>query len=108
MAKESQLCPIDGEWLKGEGLQPGREMGAWRDRFRREWEMQPPEVTPESFLAEARKQLAEYRRALQTENLRRWRTSGQAEAWIQAHNRHWDHGDWLSLLEELPFLHSGQ
>jgi hypothetical protein len=101
VAKESRLFPIDGDWLKGEGFQPGREMGAWRDRFRQEWEKQGPEVTQEAFQAAARRQLAEHRSILQTENLRRWRESGQAKAWVEAHNGQWNHEDWLSLLESL-------
>jgi hypothetical protein len=35
------------------------------------------------------------------ENLKRWRTSGQARAWIEARHGQWNHTDWLALLEEL-------
>jgi hypothetical protein len=35
------------------------------------------------------------------ENLRRWRESGQAKAWVAAHRGQWNHDDWLALLEEL-------
>jgi hypothetical protein len=35
------------------------------------------------------------------ENLRRWRESGQARAWVEAHQGSWNHADWLALLEEL-------
>lgn len=34
-------------------------------------------------------------------NLRRWRDSGQPRRWIEARGGHWDHGDWLGLLEGL-------
>jgi hypothetical protein len=42
----------------------------------------------------------EYRER-ETENLRRWRASGQARAWVAAHQGQWNHDDWLGLLEEL-------
>lgn len=35
------------------------------------------------------------------ENVRRWRESGQARAWVDAHDGCWDHAAWLALLEEL-------
>jgi hypothetical protein len=35
------------------------------------------------------------------DNLKRWQASGQARAWVMAHNGRWDHDDWLALLEEL-------
>ncbi len=35
------------------------------------------------------------------ENLNRWRASGKARAWVEARNGHWNHEDWLRLLEEL-------
>jgi hypothetical protein len=35
------------------------------------------------------------------ENLRRWRESGQARAWVEARQGCWNHDDWLALLEEL-------
>jgi hypothetical protein len=37
----------------------------------------------------------------ETENLRRWRESGQARAWVERHQGGWNHADWLALLEEL-------
>lgn len=37
----------------------------------------------------------------EAENLRRWRASGQARAWIASRRGQWNHDDWLSLLEEL-------
>jgi hypothetical protein len=37
----------------------------------------------------------------EAENLRRWRDSGQARAWVEARGGHWDHDDWLTLLEDL-------
>ncbi len=37
----------------------------------------------------------------EAENLRRWRASGQARAWVAAHHGQWNHDDWLALLEEL-------
>lgn len=36
-----------------------------------------------------------------SENLRRWRESGQARAWVEGRKGCWNHQDWLSLLEEL-------
>jgi hypothetical protein len=35
------------------------------------------------------------------ENLRRWRESGEARAWVEARQGRWDHNDWLALLESL-------
>jgi hypothetical protein len=35
------------------------------------------------------------------DNLKHWRESGQARTWVQARKGQWNHGDWLSLLEEL-------
>jgi hypothetical protein len=35
------------------------------------------------------------------ENLRRWRESGQARAWVEQRQGCWNHDDWLALLEEL-------
>ena len=35
------------------------------------------------------------------ENLRRWRESGQARAWVEERQGCWNHDDWLALLEEL-------
>src|SRR5260370_42567964 len=37
----------------------------------------------------------------EAENLQRWRESGQARAWVEAHGGRWNHADWLALLEEL-------
>jgi hypothetical protein len=38
---------------------------------------------------------------LEADNLRRWRESGQARAWVEAHQGRWDHDAWLALLDEL-------
>jgi hypothetical protein len=35
------------------------------------------------------------------ENLRRWKESGQARAWVEERQGCWDHDDWLALLDEL-------
>jgi hypothetical protein len=35
------------------------------------------------------------------DNLRRWRESGEARAWVEARQGRWDHKDWLVLLESL-------
>jgi hypothetical protein len=35
------------------------------------------------------------------ENLRRWRESGEARAWVEARQGRWGHQDWLALLESL-------
>lgn len=37
----------------------------------------------------------------EADNLRRWRESGQARAWVEARGGRWDHAAWLTLLEEL-------
>ena len=37
----------------------------------------------------------------EVENLRRWRESGQARAWVEARGGRWEHADWLTLLEDL-------
>jgi len=37
----------------------------------------------------------------EADNVKRWRESGQARAWVEAHNGQWNHADWLALLEEL-------
>jgi hypothetical protein len=37
----------------------------------------------------------------EVDNLRRWRESGQARAWVQARAGRWTHADWLALLDEL-------
>jgi hypothetical protein len=39
--------------------------------------------------------------APEDENLRRWRESGQARAWVEARQGQWGHEDWLALLEAL-------
>lgn len=38
---------------------------------------------------------------LEADNLRRWRESGQARAWVEARQGYWNHDDWLALLEGL-------
>ena len=35
------------------------------------------------------------------ENLRQWRESGHARAWVEQRKGRWNHDDWLALLEEL-------
>jgi len=42
-----------------------------------------------------------YQAPLPTVNLTRWRQSGEAQRWVQAHNGRWNHQDWLALLETL-------
>src|SRR6266436_5632190 len=37
----------------------------------------------------------------EAENVRRWRESGQAQAWIEVHKGQWNHDDWLKLLDTL-------
>ncbi len=37
----------------------------------------------------------------EVENLARWKASGQARAWVEAHRGVWNHNDWLALLDEL-------
>jgi hypothetical protein len=37
----------------------------------------------------------------EADNLSRWRASGQARAWVEAHNYQWNHADWLALLAQL-------
>jgi hypothetical protein len=39
--------------------------------------------------------------ALEEENLRRWRESGQPRAWVEGRRGQWTHQDWLDLLESL-------
>jgi hypothetical protein len=39
--------------------------------------------------------------AVEEENLRRWRESGQPRAWFEAHQGQWSHQDWLDLLDAL-------
>jgi hypothetical protein len=39
--------------------------------------------------------------ASEADNLRRWKESGQARAWVEAHRGQWNHQDWLALLAEL-------
>jgi hypothetical protein len=34
-------------------------------------------------------------------NLRRWQASGLAWKWVDVHGGHWDHADWLALLDTL-------
>jgi ankyrin repeat protein len=34
-------------------------------------------------------------------NLHQWESSGQAEAWVRAHPKGWNHQDWLDLLASL-------
>jgi hypothetical protein len=38
---------------------------------------------------------------VEANNLTRWRESGQAWSWVQAHKASWSHGNWLTLLETL-------
>ena len=38
---------------------------------------------------------------IEAENLRKWRASGQARAWVERRGGRWGHDDWLALLEEL-------
>jgi hypothetical protein len=38
---------------------------------------------------------------LEADNLRRWKESGQARVWFEAHQSGWNHADWLALLEQL-------
>jgi hypothetical protein len=35
------------------------------------------------------------------DNLKRWRESGKARAWVEARNGHWNHDDWVALLDSL-------
>jgi hypothetical protein len=37
----------------------------------------------------------------EAENLKRWRESGHAQAWVEKCQGRWNHSDWLALLEEL-------
>jgi hypothetical protein len=37
----------------------------------------------------------------EAENLKRWRESGRARAWVEARGGRWDHAAWLALLDEL-------
>jgi hypothetical protein len=37
----------------------------------------------------------------ETDNLRRWRDSGQPRQWVKSHQGSWNHDDWLALLDEL-------
>jgi hypothetical protein len=37
----------------------------------------------------------------EAENLQRWRESGQAGSWVEAHHGQWNHADWLELVETL-------
>jgi hypothetical protein len=37
----------------------------------------------------------------EADNLRRWKESGQARAWVEAHQGQWDHQEWLALLAAL-------
>lgn len=37
----------------------------------------------------------------ESENLKRWRESGQPRSWVEAHKGQWNHQDWLGLLETL-------
>src|SRR4051812_799337 len=37
----------------------------------------------------------------EAENLKRWRESGQARAWVEARKGRWNHADWVTLLAEL-------
>ncbi len=37
----------------------------------------------------------------EADNLRRWRESGQAWAWVEAQGGRWDHDAWLALLDDL-------
>jgi hypothetical protein len=39
--------------------------------------------------------------ALEVRNLRRWKESGQARAWVEARNGQWGHAEWLALLDTL-------
>jgi hypothetical protein len=39
--------------------------------------------------------------APEEENLRRWRESGEARAWVEGRQGKWNHPDWLALLESL-------
>jgi len=76
----------------------------------------PPSAPPIAAKApEKHAPLAERERPVQTpskqekqtsppseaDNLKRWRESGQARAWVEAHKGQWGHQEWLALLEEL-------
>ena len=37
----------------------------------------------------------------ESDPLKRWKDSGKARAWVAAHHGHWNHQDWLALLDEL-------
>jgi hypothetical protein len=37
----------------------------------------------------------------EADNLKRWRDSGGARAWVEKRQGRWNHDDWLGLLEEL-------
>jgi hypothetical protein len=39
--------------------------------------------------------------AVEVDNLKRWRESGKARAWVEKRQGCWNHDDWLGLLEEL-------
>jgi hypothetical protein len=49
--------------------------------------------------AMAQVELEEMQRAY--DNLCRWRESGAARKWVEAHRGQWGHGDWLALLASL-------
>jgi len=67
-------------------------------------EKRPTPASPEKQGPAARADKQEPVRS-EAENLKRWRESGQARAWVEAHHGQWDHQDWLSLLDSLK--HSG-
>ena len=65
----------DNEGLPSPGMEPQGRMDNWQSRM--------PAGSSEA------------------ENLRRWKESGQARAWVEAHHGHWGHAEWLALLSSL-------
>ena len=64
----------------------------------------PPEGSrPRAQPVPARSAAAESARveAPEVRNLKRWKESGQARAWVEARNGQWGHADWLGLLDTL-------
>ncbi len=54
VADESNLCPIDSDWLKTQGVPEGAEMGSLLQTFRAEWNVNPScRLSPRDFIDQA-------------------------------------------------------
>ena len=91
-------------WLFGKQAKPVTPAEEGRTLIARENSKLKPAGDAEEWVASPPRNEEPGRQAPakpEDENLRRWRESGQARAWVEERQGCWNHDDWLALVEEL-------